>query len=72
MNVTIHECKRENLCVDCYDGKCWHKGQLIADCPLYYCNRDGDSYEDCESCDLLKRIHEEWRGSASEGIHHKS
>ena len=54
MNVQITECKRKIPCVDCDNKKCWFSGQLMADCPLYKCNRLGDLYEDCETCDLLK------------------
>ena len=31
--------------------------ELIADCPLWKCNRKDDLFEDCESCELLKQIH---------------
>ena len=61
MNVQIRECKRDNLCVDCDNKKCWHAGELIADCPLYRCNREGNLNEDCESCELLKQIHTDRR-----------
>ena len=61
MNIQIHECHRKNFCVDCDNEKCWHKGELIADCPLWKCNRGLDRFEDCESCELLKRIYEEGR-----------
>lgn len=61
MNVQIHECHRRNFCVDCDDESCWHTGDLIADCPFWKCNRKGDLFENCESCELLKRLHEEGR-----------
>lgn len=58
MSMRIKECKRDNLCVDCDDKGCWFAGYAIADCPLYRCNREGEQYEDCESCELLKQIRE--------------
>ena len=61
MDVQIRVCHRKNLCIDCDDKKCWHFGELIADCLLWKCNREGDQFEDCESCELLKQIHEEGR-----------
>lgn len=61
MSIKIKECKRDNLCYECDNKKCWHAGQLIADCTLYKCNREGNGYEDCESCDLLKQIIKEKR-----------
>lgn len=61
MHVKVSECNRNNLCVDCDDKECWHAGILIADCPLLKCNREGELFEDCESCEMLKRIHSEGR-----------
>lgn len=63
MNVQIHECHRINFCIDCDDEKCWFAGELIADCPLWKCNREGDLFEDCKSCALLKQIYKEGRKS---------
>ena len=54
MDIQITECKRKIPCVNCDDEKCWFSGQLIADCPLYKCDRTDDLYEDCETCDFLK------------------
>jgi len=59
MSFRIKECKRDNLCVDCDDKACFFAGDSIADCPLYICNRKGEKYEDCESCELLKQIREQ-------------
>jgi hypothetical protein len=59
MKTKIEECKRDNLCVDCDNKECWFAGQAIADCPLIRCNRKGERYEDCESCELLKQIREQ-------------
>lgn len=61
MNVQIHECHRQNLCFECDEKKCWHAGELIADCPLWQCDKQGELYEDCKSCELLKQIHAEGR-----------
>jgi len=61
MNFQLKECKRNNLCYECDNKKCWHAGELIADCPLWKCNRKDDLFEDCESCELLKQIHAEGR-----------
>lgn len=59
--LQIRECHRQNFCFECDNEKCWHSGELIADCPMYKCDRKGDHYEDCESCELLKQIHAEGR-----------
>lgn len=61
MSLQIGKCERNNLCVDCDYKKCVFAGELIADCPLYVCNRSGEQYEDCESCELLKQLHAERR-----------
>ena len=59
--MTITECKRDNLCIDCDNHKCIHAGQIIADCPMWHCDREGDAFEDCESCEVLKQIWKEFR-----------
>ena len=65
--MTIEECHRKNLCVDCDDKACWHHGKLIADCPKYHCDREGELFEDCESCAFLKRYTADMReGEADE------
>ena len=50
----LHECTRQNLCVDCDNERCWHHGKLIADCPKYHCDRPPEQVEDCETCAFLK------------------
>lgn len=56
MKVKMSECHRNNLCVDCDNKECWFAGELISDCPLWKCNREGKMFEDCESCELLKVV----------------
>ena len=59
--ITIQECFRMNLCVDCDNTKCGHCGQLIADCPKYRCDRPKEAFEDCESCAFLKDFQNKMR-----------
>lgn len=54
--MTVNECHRKNLCVDCDNTACWFHGELIADCPKYHCDRPPEQVEDCESCAFLKRF----------------
>ena len=61
MELKLSECTKNNLCVDCESKTCLHAGKLIADCPKYYCDREGDFYEDCESCEFLKEFQREMR-----------
>lgn len=60
--LQMTECIRKNLCIDCDDARCIHKGQLIADCPKYRCDRKGELFEDCESCAFLKQFQKDMRG----------
>lgn len=64
--LQITECTRKNLCVDCDDARCMHKGRLMADCPKYMCDRKGELFEDCESCDFLKWFQAEERARYEE------
>lgn len=58
--LTLSECTRNNLCVDCDSKTCLHAGKLIADCPKYHCDREGDFFEHCESCMFLKEFQKKW------------
>lgn len=60
-DVRISVCKRDILCADCDDKNCWHAGELIANCPLWYCNRTDEQFEDCETCELMQDIRAEYR-----------
>lgn len=64
--LKLTECTRKNLCIDCDDARCMHKGQLIADCPKYHCDRKGEAFEDCESCEFLKWFQDEERARYEE------
>lgn len=59
--MTLSECTRANLCIDCDSDSCYHAGQLIADCPKYRCDRKGVLFEHCESCSFLKNFQMKWR-----------
>jgi hypothetical protein len=65
--MSLSECKRQNLCIDCDNEKCWHHGKLIADCPKYRCDRPGDLFEDCESCEFLKQFQNKMRKEYNNG-----
>ena len=60
--LTLEECNRKNLCVDCDNTACYHAGKLIADCPKYNCDRNGVLFEHCESCAFLKDFQRKMRG----------
>jgi hypothetical protein len=47
--MTLHECNRNNLCVDCDDERCWRRGDKGADCPKYTCDNPNGMME-CENC----------------------
>jgi hypothetical protein len=59
--VSMSECKRDNLCVDCDDNKCWFAGKILSDCPKYHCDRPKDSIEDCEHCAFIKEFQKSQR-----------
>jgi len=61
MTDRIRVCRRGIPCIDCDDQNCWHAGQLIANCPLWCCNRTGERLEDCETCELMQDFLEEYR-----------
>lgn len=58
--VTISECTRQNLCVDCDNEECWFCGKPEADCPVYQCKYP-EYFDDCAKCPLLKRYQKEMR-----------
>ncbi len=60
-DVRIRVCNRDILCADCDDKNCLHAGELIADCPLWYCNRQDEQFEDCKTCELMRDIRAEYR-----------
>lgn len=57
--LSLKDCTRNNLCVDCDEEECLHHGSTMADCPKYGC--DNDSRFDCENCDFIKKYQEERR-----------
>lgn len=59
--LTLKECTRQNLCIDCDNTECYRAGQLIADCPKYHCDRNGVLFEHCETCGFLRNYQEEMR-----------
>ena len=59
--VSMSECKRDNLCVDCDDNKCWLAGKILSDCPKYHCDRPKDHIEDCSTCDFIKEFQKNQR-----------
>lgn len=64
--MTIKECHRKNLCVDCDNTACWFHGKLMSDCPKYRCDRKGELFEDCETCDFLKQFKKEMKEGETE------
>jgi hypothetical protein len=64
MNAAMSECKRNNLCIDCDNSKCWLAGKALSDCPKYYCDRPKepiDQTEDCEHCAFLEQYQKDMR-----------
>ena len=64
--ITITECHRNNLCVDCDDPHCGHAGDIGADCPKWRC--DMPEYE-CEDCPWIREYVK--RARRKEGDHHE-
>ena len=58
--ITMKECTRNNLCVDCDNAECWHHGHAEADCPLYKC-KFPEYYDNCSECQFLQRFQDEMR-----------
>ena len=52
--VTIIECTRQNLSVDCTDDRCFHAGDIQADCPKYECDRPKELKLLCDRCGFIK------------------
>ena len=59
--ISMRECTRNNLCVDCDNERCWFHGNLIADCPKWRCDRQPGFIEDCETCEFLKEYQKDMR-----------
>ena len=59
--LTIDECTRNNLCVDCDDKDCLHVGKIRSDCPKYHCDREDSLYEQCDTCEFIKKYQEDMR-----------
>lgn len=57
IEAIFSECHRNNLCVDCDNTKCWHCGNIEADCPKWIC----DSDLDCDNCSFIKEFQESER-----------
>lgn len=66
-DIHIRVCRRDILCADCDDKTCWNAGRLIANCPLWICNRTGEQFENCETCELMHDIREEHRRKKQDG-----
>ena len=64
--ITITECHRNNLCVDCDDSRCGHAGDIGADCPKWRC--DMPEYE-CEDCPWIREYVK--RARRKDGDHHE-
>jgi hypothetical protein len=54
--LEMNECIEDKLCVDCEDTNCIFAKKIISDCPKYYCDREEDDYEDCETCEFIKEF----------------
>lgn len=66
MDISI--CKRNNLCVDCDDNKCWHCGDKVSDCPRYpqtcKIRQQIDSCDECTWIDsYIEKVRKELNGS---------
>ena len=69
MTDRIRVCRRgrDIPCIECDNQACWNAGQLIANCPLWYCNRQDEQFEDCETCELMQDVLEEYRRKKQDG-----
>lgn len=56
--LTMTECHRTNLCIDCDDQHCSGAGVPEADCPLWVCKHPE---LECKDCDILKEYVEAYR-----------
>lgn len=56
--LTMTECHRTNLCIDCDDPHCSGAGNAEADCPLWVCKHPDTR---CEDCDILREYVEAYR-----------
>ena len=61
--MTLSECHRTNLCIDCDDPHCSGSGVPEADCPLWVCKRPELK---CEECDILKEYVDAYRKGGSD------
>jgi hypothetical protein len=68
---TLGECKRNNLCVDCENNKCTLAGKILSDCPKYKCDRKGEDFLNCETCEFIKDFQRSMRKryKESEGLY---
>ena len=57
--LTLNECTKNILCVDCTEESCLQHGKNMADCPKYHC--DNKQIHDCEHCDFIKEYQEGYR-----------
>ena len=62
--MTMIECNRNLLCIDCNDTECWHQGKKESDCPEYRC----DKSLDCNKCAFIDQYIDDMRKMAKEKI----
>ena len=62
--MTLKECDRDNLCVDCDNKSCHHAGDAMADCPKYNCDNPNGAHK-CDDCDFLKEFQTNMRNQYS-------
>ncbi len=50
----ISICTREGSCYHCTE-KCWHSGDIGADCQKWVCDRPDPFKQQCETCAFVRR-----------------
>lgn len=63
MTIELKLCKEKgHSCYACKNTKCFESGEIISDCPKYYCDRKNELHEDCESCAFIKEFRKDVYG----------
>lgn len=61
MSELLRVCTFKNLCVDCDFVQCVFARKIMSDCPKYECDREGEDFEKCETCEFIKHFQNDMR-----------